>query len=42
MSENSMRKIVIEKVTLNMGAGEPGERLENSKKILETISLIIV
>jgi len=38
MSENSMRKIVIEKVTLNMGAGEPGERLENSKKILETIT----
>jgi len=37
-SENPMRKIGIEKVTLNMGAGEAGPGLDNSKKILEIIS----
>ena len=36
--ENPMRKIRIEKVTLNIGAGEPGEKLEKSKKILEKIT----
>ena len=35
---NPMRKIRIEKVTLNMGAGEAGPQLDNSKKILEVIS----
>ena len=39
MSEtNPMRKIMVEKVTLNMGAGEAGPKLDSSKKILETIT----
>ena len=33
-----MREIRLEKITLNMGAGEPGPALEKSQKILETIS----
>jgi len=35
--ENPMRMIRLEKITLNMGAGEPGPKLEKSKKILESI-----
>ncbi len=35
---NPMRKIRIEKVTLNIGVGQPGERLDNAKKLLETIT----
>jgi len=38
MSENPMRNVVLEKVTLNMGAGEAGPRLEKSKALLEKIS----
>ncbi len=33
-----MLKISVEKVTLNMGAGGPGEKLDKSKKLLERIS----
>lgn len=32
---NKMRKIRLEKVTINIGAGEAGPKLENSKKLLE-------
>ncbi|NPA22395.1 MAG: 50S ribosomal protein L5 [Candidatus Micrarchaeota archaeon] len=35
---NPMREIKIEKVTLNIGVGQPGERLENAKKLLERIT----
>jgi len=33
-----MRKISIEKVTLNIGAGEAGPKLDNYKKMLEKLS----
>ena len=33
-----MKTIKIEKVTLNIGTGEPGARLEKAKKLLKTIS----
>ncbi|MCL4398220.1 MAG: 50S ribosomal protein L5 [Candidatus Parvarchaeota archaeon] len=36
--ENKMRDIFVEKVTLNVGVGEPGERLEKIKSLLEQIS----
>lgn len=36
--ENPMREIIIDKVTVNMGVGEPGEPLEKAKKLLETLS----
>ncbi len=36
--ENKMREIKIEKVVLNIGIGEPGERLEYAKTILEEIT----
>ncbi len=36
--DNPMLKISIEKVTLNMGAGGPGEKLDKSKKLLERMS----
>jgi len=36
--ENPMRRIEIEKVVLNIGVGEPGERLEQAKTILEKIT----
>lgn len=35
---NPMKEIRIEKVTLNMGAGEAGPKLEKCKKIMEVIS----
>ncbi len=35
---NPMREIRIAKVTLNMGVGEPGEKLELAKELLEKIS----
>lgn len=35
---NPMLNISIDKVTLNMGAGGPGEKLEKSKKLLEKVS----
>jgi len=33
-----MRQIRVEKVVLNIGVGEAGERLEKAKKVLETVS----
>lgn len=36
--ENLMREVRLEKVTINMGVGEPGPRLENAKKIIEALS----
>ena len=33
-----MRTIKIEKVTLNIGTGEPGDKLEKAKKLLKTIT----
>lgn len=33
-----MLNISIDKITLNMGAGGPGEKLEKSKKLLEKVS----
>jgi len=36
--ENPMREIKIEKITVNTGIGEPGERLENAKTILERLT----
>jgi large subunit ribosomal protein L5 len=38
MEESPMRRIEIEKVVLNIGVGEPGERLEQAKTILEKIT----
>ncbi len=35
---NPMLDISIDKITLNMGAGGPGEKLEKSKKLLEKVS----
>jgi len=37
-NQNPMRKIRIEKLTLNIGAGESGEKLNKAKKVLEKIS----
>jgi len=36
--ENPMRDINLEKLTLNIGAGEAGSVLDKSKKLLETLS----
>jgi large subunit ribosomal protein L5 len=36
--ENPMREIGIEKVTLNVGVGEAGDKLEKAKVLLERIS----
>lgn len=33
-----MREIKIEKITLNIGVGEPGEKLENAKVLLERMT----
>jgi len=35
---NPMKRIRIEKVTINTGAGEPGSKLEKSKKMMEAIT----
>jgi len=35
---SSMKNIRISKITLNMSTGEPGQRLEKAKKLLEIIS----
>ena len=36
--ENKMREIFVEKVTLNVGVGEPGEKLEKIVALVENIS----
>ena len=36
--DNLMRRIEIEKVVLNIGIGEPGEKLEQARTILERIT----
>jgi len=38
MAENVMQAIGVEKVTLNIGAGEAGEKLEKAKKLLEKLT----
>jgi large subunit ribosomal protein L5 len=38
MSENPMRKISIEKLTINVGVGEPGDKLEKAKKLIERLT----
>jgi len=35
---NPMREVRLEKVTVNMGAGESGPKLEKCKKIMETLT----
>ncbi|MCK4883695.1 MAG: 50S ribosomal protein L5 [Candidatus Diapherotrites archaeon] len=35
---NSMKQIRVEKVTLNIGAGEPGEKLEKAKLLIEKLT----
>lgn len=37
-SENPMREIVIEKVTMNIGVGAPGERLDHAKSLIERLT----
>ena len=34
---NPMKEIRIEKVTINIGCGEPGEKLEKAKNLLEKL-----
>ena len=36
--DNPMRKISIEKVTVNIGTGQPGEILDNAKLLLERLT----
>jgi large subunit ribosomal protein L5 len=38
LNKNPMEEVRIEKVTLNIGVGEPGEKLEKALKLLETIT----
>ncbi len=38
MQENKMREILLEKITLNIGVGSPGENLERAVKLLSTLS----
>ena len=38
MSSDKMREIKVEKVTLNIGTGEPGDKLEKAMKLLHNIS----
>ncbi len=35
---NKMQQVKLEKITLNVGVGAPGERLENAKVLLERLS----
>lgn len=37
-SDNPMRKISVEKVTVNIGTGQPGEILDNAKLLLERLT----
>ena len=36
---NPMREIKIEKITINIGTGEAGEKLERAKKLLEKLKI---
>ncbi len=36
--ENPMKEIIIEKVTVNMGIGEPGEGLNSAKALMEALT----
>lgn len=38
MDDNKMREILIEKVTVNIGVGAPGEKLEQAKGLLERLA----
>ena len=38
VQENKMREIKIEKITLNIGAGMPGEKLDKAVKLLQKIT----
>jgi large subunit ribosomal protein L5 len=38
MTENKMREIRVEKITMNIGTGMPGEKLEKARKLLEKIA----
>lgn len=38
MMDNKMREIRIEKLTLNIGAGEAGQKLENAKNLLSMVT----
>ena len=35
---NNMKEIRIEKITLNIGVGAPGEKMEKAKKILKSLT----
>ncbi len=37
-NENAMREIIIDKVTVNIGTGSPGERLEAAKSLIERLT----
>ncbi|MBI5228343.1 50S ribosomal protein L5 [Candidatus Micrarchaeota archaeon] len=36
--ENSMKEIFIEKITVNIGVGSPGERLEHAKNLISKLT----
>lgn len=38
MTENKMREILIEKVTVNIGVGAPGDKLDQAKSLLERLT----
>jgi len=38
MSDNKMREILIEKVTVNIGVGAPGDKLEQAKTLISRLS----
>jgi large subunit ribosomal protein L5 len=38
MSDNKMRQIIIEKVTVNIGVGAPGEKLEQAKSLISRLT----
>jgi large subunit ribosomal protein L5 len=38
MADNKMREILINKVTVNIGVGAPGEKLEQAKSLLERLA----